>query len=170
MLMKTMIQLMDSDDEDLANDDNDDDVVAMPPENPTGEAEKPTDSIPTGKPGTSGYGRLRINRARSRSGVSDALPFLAQDRGRAEGGGPWKISTQFDLMPHMQSPIWVAKIKKGIEQHLAKIYTDNKSALKAEHLVPNPDDRTYDMERIRSRRPKKPFPEQIGIRSLLLAA
>ncbi|GKA03679.1 hypothetical protein Tco_0676460 [Tanacetum coccineum] len=30
-----------------------------------------------------------------------------------------KISTQFDLMPHMQSDLW-PKIKKGLEQHLAK--------------------------------------------------
>ncbi|GKB50398.1 hypothetical protein Tco_0901151 [Tanacetum coccineum] len=43
----------------------------------------------------------------------------------------------------MQSDLWL-KIKKGIEQHLANIYTDNKSALKAEHLVDNPDDETYD--------------------------
>ncbi|GKA44548.1 hypothetical protein Tco_0737272 [Tanacetum coccineum] len=58
----------------------------------------------------------------------------------------------FDLTPHVQSDLW-PKTKKGIEQHLAKIYTDNKSALKAEHWVPNPDDGTYDVEGIRSRRP-----------------
>ncbi|GJV26134.1 hypothetical protein Tco_1378829 [Tanacetum coccineum] len=133
--------LADFDDEDLANDDNDDDVVAKTPKNPTGEAGKPADSIPAGKPGTSGYGRLRINRARRRYGLNGAIKARSC------------LSTQFDLTPHMQSDLW-PKIKKGIEQHLAKIYTDNKSALKAEHWVPNPDDRTYDMERIRSRRPK----------------
>ncbi|GJZ96565.1 hypothetical protein Tco_0668899 [Tanacetum coccineum] len=63
-----------------------------------------------------------------------------------------KIGTQFDLTTHMQSDLWL-KIKKGIEQHLANIYTDNKSALKAEHLVDNPDDETYDVEGIRSRCP-----------------
>nr|GEU65277.1 hypothetical protein [Tanacetum cinerariifolium] len=42
------------------------------------------------------------------------------------------IRTQFDLTTHMQSDLW-PKIKKGIEQHLANIYTDNKSASKAEH-------------------------------------
>ncbi|GKE85540.1 hypothetical protein Tco_1559282, partial [Tanacetum coccineum] len=59
----------------------------------------------------------------------------------------------------MQSDLW-PKIKKGIEQHLAKIYTDNKSALKAEHWVPNPDDGTYDVEGVRS------SPMQIGMRNL----
>ncbi|GJU68256.1 F-box domain containing protein [Tanacetum coccineum] len=43
--------------------------------------------------------------------------------------------------------------KAGIEQHLVKIYTDNKSSLKAEHWVANPDDGTYDMEGIRSQHP-----------------
>ncbi|GJX71677.1 hypothetical protein Tco_0308848 [Tanacetum coccineum] len=51
---------------------------------------------------------------------------------------------RFDLTPYMQSDLW-PKISKGIEQHLAKIYTDNKSALKQEHWVLNPDG-TYDME------------------------
>nr|GEY80235.1 hypothetical protein [Tanacetum cinerariifolium] len=51
------------------------------------------------------------------------------------------IRTQFDLMLHVQSDLW-PKIKKGIEQHLAKIYTDNNSSLKAEHWVVNPDDET----------------------------
>ncbi|GKE05514.1 hypothetical protein Tco_1397532, partial [Tanacetum coccineum] len=45
------------------------------------------------------------------------------------------------------------KIKKGIEHYFAKIYTDNKSTLKAEHWVANSDDRTYNVEGIRSRRP-----------------
>ncbi|GJS29930.1 reverse transcriptase domain-containing protein [Tanacetum coccineum] len=63
-----------------------------------------------------------------------------------------KIGTQFDLKPYVQSNLW-PKIKKGIEQHLAKIYTDNKSMLKADHWVKNPEDGTYDVEAIRSRRP-----------------
>ncbi|GJR30177.1 hypothetical protein Tco_1106409 [Tanacetum coccineum] len=41
----------------------------------------------------------------------------------------------------------------GTEQHLAKIYTDNKSSLKAEHWAANPDDGTYDVEGTRSRYP-----------------
>ncbi|GJW62840.1 hypothetical protein Tco_0112175 [Tanacetum coccineum] len=41
---------------------------------------------------------------------------------------------------------------RGIEQQLAKIYTDNKSALKHEHWVLKPDG-TPDEEGIRSRRP-----------------
>ncbi|GKA01010.1 hypothetical protein Tco_0673675 [Tanacetum coccineum] len=70
--------LADSDDEDLANDDDDDDVVATvsearAPENPTGEAEKPADSILAGKPGPSGYERLQINGARRRSCLSGTI-------------------------------------------------------------------------------------------------
>ncbi|GJW79791.1 hypothetical protein Tco_0143766 [Tanacetum coccineum] len=59
-----------------------------------------------------------------------------------------KIGNQFDLKPHMQFDLenW-RKINTGIQQHLAKIYTDNKSALKAEHWVPNPEDGTYDGSR-----------------------
>ncbi|GJS19985.1 hypothetical protein Tco_0448617 [Tanacetum coccineum] len=63
-----------------------------------------------------------------------------------------KIRTQFDLQPHMQSEIWL-DIRKGIDQHLGKIYTDNKSSLKKDYWVKNPDDETYDLEAIRSRRP-----------------
>nr|GEY39523.1 hypothetical protein [Tanacetum cinerariifolium] len=40
-----------------------------------------------------------------------------------------------------------------IEQHLAKMYTDNKSALMAEHWVPNTEDMTYDVEGFRSQHP-----------------
>ncbi|GKC27827.1 hypothetical protein Tco_1035121 [Tanacetum coccineum] len=68
-------------------------------------------------------------------------------RGSSETLGP----SQFDLTPHMQSLLW-PKIQKGIEQQLAKIYTDNKSALKHEHWVLKLDG-TPDEEGIRSRRP-----------------
>ncbi|GKA27732.1 hypothetical protein Tco_0713900 [Tanacetum coccineum] len=60
-----------------------------------------------------------------------------------------KIGTQFDLKPHMQSELW-PEIRKGIDQHLGKIYTDNKSSLKRDYWVKNPDDETYDVEAIRS--------------------
>ncbi|GJY54338.1 hypothetical protein Tco_0446002 [Tanacetum coccineum] len=63
-----------------------------------------------------------------------------------------KIRTQFNLTTHMQSDL-CPKNKKGIEQQLTKIYTYNKSALNAEHWVANPDNGTYDVEGIRSRRP-----------------
>ncbi|GKB05701.1 hypothetical protein Tco_0833896 [Tanacetum coccineum] len=53
------------------------------------------------------------------------------------------IRTQFDLKSHMQSELWL-QIKKGIDQHLDKIYTDNKSSLKKDYWVKNPDDETYD--------------------------
>ncbi|GKB39922.1 hypothetical protein Tco_0884864 [Tanacetum coccineum] len=56
-----------------------------------------------------------------------------------------KIRTQFDLKPHMQSELW-PEIKKGIDQHLGKIYTDNKSSLKKDYWVKNPNDETYDMQ------------------------
>nr|GEU77911.1 zinc finger, CCHC-type [Tanacetum cinerariifolium] len=48
------------------------------------------------------------------------------------------FKTHFDLTPHMQSKLW-PKIQKDIEQHLAKVYVDNKSSLKKEHLVLKPD-------------------------------
>nr|GEV94977.1 hypothetical protein [Tanacetum cinerariifolium] len=60
-----------------------------------------------------------------------------------------KIETQFDLTPHMQSELW-PEIRKGIDQHLAKIYTDNKSSLKRDYWVKSLDDETYDVEAIRS--------------------
>ncbi|GKA45335.1 hypothetical protein Tco_0738131 [Tanacetum coccineum] len=44
-------------------------------------------------------------------------------------------------------------IRKGIDQHRGKIYTDNKSSLKRDYWVKNPDDETYNVEAIRSRRP-----------------
>nr|GEY28243.1 hypothetical protein [Tanacetum cinerariifolium] len=67
----------------------------------------------------------------------------------------------------MQSDLW-PKIKKGIEQHLAKIYTDNKSTLKAEYWVANPDDGTYDVESIRSRRPTNISVADLGCADCLL--
>ncbi|GJW79158.1 hypothetical protein Tco_0140840 [Tanacetum coccineum] len=54
------------------------------------------------------------------------------------GGDDRPLHSQFDLTPHMQSDLW-PKISKGIEQRLAKIYTDNKSTLKKEHWVLNSD-------------------------------
>ncbi|GJU20430.1 hypothetical protein Tco_1153772 [Tanacetum coccineum] len=56
-----------------------------------------------------------------------------------------KIGTQFDLQPYMQSELW-PEIRKGIDQHLSKIYTDNKSLLKKDYWVKNPDDESYDEE------------------------
>ncbi|GJY03933.1 hypothetical protein Tco_0369873 [Tanacetum coccineum] len=58
--------------------------------------------------------------------------------------------TQFDLKPHMQSELR-PDIRKGIDQHLGKIYTDNKSSLKRGYWVKNLDDKTYDVEAIKSR-------------------
>ncbi|GJZ52527.1 retrotransposon protein, putative, ty3-gypsy subclass [Tanacetum coccineum] len=63
-----------------------------------------------------------------------------------------KIGTQFDLKPHMESERW-PKIYTGIQQHLQKIYNGNKSALKAQHWVQNPETGTYDVESIRRGRP-----------------
>ncbi|GJY86540.1 hypothetical protein Tco_0500566 [Tanacetum coccineum] len=56
------------------------------------------------------------------------------------------LRTHFDLTPHMQSKLW-PKIQKGIEQHLAKVYVDNKSSLKKEHWVLKPDG-IYDLSGI----------------------
>nr|GEY00562.1 hypothetical protein [Tanacetum cinerariifolium] len=45
-----------------------------------------------------------------------------------------KIRTQFDLQPHMQSKLW-PYIRKGIDKHLGKIYTNNKSSLKRDYWI-----------------------------------
>nr|GFA72037.1 hypothetical protein [Tanacetum cinerariifolium] len=58
---------------------------------------------------------------------------------------------EFDLKPHMEFERW-PKIYTGIQQHLQKIYNGNKSALKAQHWVPNPDTGIYDVESIRKGR------------------
>ncbi|GJY78223.1 hypothetical protein Tco_0484024 [Tanacetum coccineum] len=55
-----------------------------------------------------------------------------------------KIETQFDLKPYMQSEL-LLEIRKSTDQHLDKIYTDNKSSLKKDYWVKNPDDETYDI-------------------------
>nr|GEU40624.1 copia protein [Tanacetum cinerariifolium] len=47
----------------------------------------------------------------------------------------------------------VIEIKNGVNQHLGKIYTDNKSSLKKDYWVKDPNDETYDVEAIRSRHP-----------------
>nr|GEV02804.1 hypothetical protein [Tanacetum cinerariifolium] len=68
---------------------------------------------------------------------------------KVEGGVLEKIKTQFELKPHMQSKL-LPEIKKGIDQHLGKIYTNNKSSLKRDYWVKNPDNETYDMEAAKS--------------------
>nr|GEW80870.1 hypothetical protein [Tanacetum cinerariifolium] len=60
--------------------------------------------------------------------------------------------------PHMQSELW-PDIRNGIDQHLGKIYMDNKSSLKKDYWVKNPDDETYDVKAIRSQRPTNIFVE-----------
>ncbi|GKA20093.1 reverse transcriptase domain-containing protein [Tanacetum coccineum] len=62
-----------------------------------------------------------------------------------------KIRTQFDLGPHMEFDRW-PQIYEGIQQHLQKIYNGKKVALKERYWVPD-EDGTYDVERIRRRRP-----------------
>nr|GEU95054.1 hypothetical protein [Tanacetum cinerariifolium] len=77
-----------------------------------------------------------------------------------------KIESQFDLAPHTQSDLenWI-KINTGIQQHLAKIYTDNKSALKAEYwlLTPKTGLTTWNTSDPDVRRTP---PKQIGMRRL----
>ncbi|GKF15836.1 F-box domain containing protein, partial [Tanacetum coccineum] len=53
----------------------------------------------------------------------------------------------------MQSQRW-ADINAGIQQHLQKLYNTNKASLKAAHWVINPETGTYDVERIREKRPE----------------
>ncbi|GKF16794.1 hypothetical protein Tco_0061712 [Tanacetum coccineum] len=62
-----------------------------------------------------------------------------------------KDRTQFDLGPHMEFDRW-PQIYEGIQQHLQKIYNGKKVALKERYWVPD-EDGTYDVERIRRRRP-----------------
>nr|GEU51674.1 hypothetical protein [Tanacetum cinerariifolium] len=56
-----------------------------------------------------------------------------------------KIQALFDLRTPMEFDCW-PKIYAGIQQHLQKIYNGKKAALKEMYWVPNPEDRTYDME------------------------
>ncbi|GJS24300.1 retrotransposon gag domain, retroviral aspartyl protease [Tanacetum coccineum] len=167
--------LADSDDEDLVN-VNDDDDVAMSADvakGHGGDDRPPPHQIGGGcrgkgtrKPNLGGKKagnthketrNLGLRKITDQFGPQDIREFpmhfhswhnILEER---KAGVMGKIGTQFDLTPHMQSDLW-PKIKKGIEQHLAKIYTDNKSSLKAEHWVANPDDGTYDMEGITSRK------------------
>nr|GEX35024.1 hypothetical protein [Tanacetum cinerariifolium] len=67
-----------------------------------------------------------------------------------------KIKNKFDLKPHMESERW-PKLYTSIQQHLQKIYNGNKSALKAQHWVPNLEIGTYDVESIRQGRPANIF-------------
>ncbi|GJS11578.1 CACTA transposable element [Tanacetum coccineum] len=121
--------LVDYDDEDLVNVDDDDDGVAMSADVARGH-------------GGDGGGDDRppphqiVGSGRDREGVPDALWFLAQHPSGAEGGGRRKIGTQFDLKPHMQFELW-PKIRKGVNQHLGKIYTNNKLSLKKDYWVKN---------------------------------
>nr|GEV37358.1 hypothetical protein [Tanacetum cinerariifolium] len=62
---------------------------------------------------------------------------------------------RFDLRTHMKSNRW-PKIYVGIQQHLQKIYNGKKAALKEGYWVPD-EDGTYDVERIRRRRPSHVF-------------
>nr|GEY05944.1 hypothetical protein [Tanacetum cinerariifolium] len=62
-----------------------------------------------------------------------------------------KDRTQFDLHPHMESDRW-PQIYMAIQQHLQKLYNGKKAALKKRYWIPE-EDATYDVERIRCRRP-----------------
>nr|GEU58570.1 hypothetical protein [Tanacetum cinerariifolium] len=61
------------------------------------------------------------------------------------------VRQHFDLMSHIRSKLW-PRIKKGIEQHMARVYVDNKFALKAKHWTVGPDG-TREVAAIRSRPP-----------------
>nr|GEW41884.1 hypothetical protein [Tanacetum cinerariifolium] len=62
--------------------------------------------------------------------------------------------TQFDLMPHMESPDWT-EINVGIQRHLQKAYNTNNAAFKAQHWGIDPTIGTYNVEKIRRARPQK---------------
>nr|GEY10153.1 hypothetical protein [Tanacetum cinerariifolium] len=67
-------------------------------------------------------------------------------RGSSERLGP-----SLTYSPTCNPSFW-PDIRKGIDQHLGKIYTDNKSSLKRDYWVKNPNDETYNVEAIKSRR------------------
>nr|GEU99325.1 putative reverse transcriptase domain-containing protein [Tanacetum cinerariifolium] len=147
--------LANSDDEDLVNVDDDNDVAIVYSidvargHNGDGDDRPHSHRIPTGcqgkgtrKPNLGGRKAERLNtcketrnlklrRITDQFGSKFSTHFrcwhniLEERKARVLG----KIGTQFDLTTHMHFDLW-PKIKKGIEQHLAKIYTDNKSSLK----------------------------------------
>ncbi|GKF81459.1 hypothetical protein Tco_0240061 [Tanacetum coccineum] len=74
----------------------------------------------------------------------------------------------FDLRTYMESDRW-PNIYAGIQQHLQKIYNDKKVALKERYWVPNPEEGTYDVERIRLQRPShEHFRGRLGYADCLL--
>ncbi|GKE58269.1 hypothetical protein Tco_1497454, partial [Tanacetum coccineum] len=156
--------LADSDDEDLVNVD-DDDNVAMSADvarghggDGGGDNRPPPHQIGGGFQGTlMSLGDHTAHWANILEEIVKEFPMHYRSwyniSAEKKAGVLGKIGSQFDLRPHMQSDLenWI-KIITSIQQYLAKIYTDNKSTLKAEHWVPNPEDGTYDVENIRSRR------------------
>ncbi|GJS78137.1 retrotransposon gag domain, retroviral aspartyl protease [Tanacetum coccineum] len=156
------IKLNSSDDEDLANDDDDDvDVMSAdvarghggdgggddrPPTSDTHRL--PRQGHPETQQGRPKSRQTRYPRANQEPWIAREFPmhYLAwrkiEPERKARGMG--LIRTQFDLAPHMQSNHW-SDIYKGIHQQLAKIYTDNKLALKKEHWVAKLDG-IYDVE------------------------
>ncbi|GJZ55314.1 hypothetical protein Tco_0610507 [Tanacetum coccineum] len=166
--------LADSDDEDLVNVDDDDGVAVMstdvarghggdgggddrPPPN---ESARGCRGKGTRKPNLGGrkIGIMHTRKETRNLGlrkITDELGpqpirFKWKDNGtiippERKAGVLRKIRTQFDLQSHMQSELWL-NIKKGIDQHLGKIYTDNKSSLKRDYWVKNPDYETYEMK------------------------
>ncbi|GKA06080.1 S-adenosyl-L-methionine-dependent methyltransferases superfamily protein [Tanacetum coccineum] len=138
--------LADFDDEVLANNDDDDVAVMLATvawgHGGDGGGDDP--SHPPPRPISTGfrdeYGPLKIR-------------FEFNDKGTmlhlGENSARWSNLQHFDLTPHIRSKLW-PKIKKGIDQHMAKVYVDNKSALKAKHWTVGPDG-TRDVAAIRSR-------------------
>nr|GEU32534.1 hypothetical protein [Tanacetum cinerariifolium] len=78
-------------------------------------------------------------------------PSWSQMPPERKAGVVAKIGTQFDLRPHMEFDRR-PQIYAGIQQHLQKIYNSKKAALKERYWVPE-EDGSYDLERIRRRRP-----------------
>nr|GEY13727.1 hypothetical protein [Tanacetum cinerariifolium] len=144
--------LADSDDEDLINVDEDDvvDVVYS--------------SKGTRKPNLGGRkaGRLHTRQETRNLG----LKKITDDKGPVPIQFEWDDKrtimplgdhTQFDLKPHMQSQRWT-DVNAGIQQHLQKLYSNNKASLKATHFVINLETGTYSVESIRKRRPENNTP------------
>ncbi|GJX76929.1 reverse transcriptase domain-containing protein [Tanacetum coccineum] len=160
--------LEDSDDEDLVNVDDDDGVdvvysyvrdVARGHNGDGGGDDRPPPHQLAG--GCRGKGTQKLNLGGRKAGRMHTrketrnleLRKITDELGPQPIRFEWKYNGTMlpldpvDLKLHMQSELW-PEIRKGIDQHLGKIYTDNKSSLKRDYWVKNLDDETYDVEAI----------------------
>ncbi|GKC99961.1 hypothetical protein Tco_1170236, partial [Tanacetum coccineum] len=123
--------LANSNDEVLVNDDDDDDVIVVDSTSVArgdgGDDGGDDPSLPPLRPIRIGFQGRKPNREAGEGGkavdwgskgVPDVLPFWHKIEEK-KVGVLGKLMQHFDLTPHIQSKLW-PKIKKGIEEHMAK--------------------------------------------------